>query len=293
MELKGPIVIGGIGGSGTRVVAQILNELNIYIGNDLNGPLDNLSYTLLFKRRKWFYRNIENRKEIYKGLGILEKSMKNHNPRFTVSENIFINKATLSMYINGHNKEGRGKGKWAIERLKIIRKGKTEITGNEIGWGWKEPNSHLILKYLNEFFPDLKYIHVIRNGLDIAYSSNQQQLYNWGAIFEVDLPKSDEEIPISSFRYWILANKQAFLTGAAMGAKRFHVVNFDKLICHDENEILGLLSFLGFEYSQHNIDSINGLIKKPITVQRYLEHNYSWLSKNDRSELMNLGFSVK
>ena len=30
-----PIVIGGVGGSGTRLVAQCLNDLKFYLGNDL------------------------------------------------------------------------------------------------------------------------------------------------------------------------------------------------------------------------------------------------------------------
>ena len=43
-----PVVIRGIGGSGTRVVAAILRDAGIYLGNDLNVPLNNLSFTLLF-----------------------------------------------------------------------------------------------------------------------------------------------------------------------------------------------------------------------------------------------------
>ena len=61
-DMKGPVVIGGVGGSGTRVIAEILRELKFFIGNDLNGPLDNLTYTLLFKRKKWYYKNYNNRK---------------------------------------------------------------------------------------------------------------------------------------------------------------------------------------------------------------------------------------
>ncbi len=34
--MTGPVVIGGVGGSGARVVAQILLQLNYYLGSDLN-----------------------------------------------------------------------------------------------------------------------------------------------------------------------------------------------------------------------------------------------------------------
>ena len=45
--------IGGLGGSGTRVFAAMLRHAGVYIGDDLNGPLDNLWFTVLFKRRDW------------------------------------------------------------------------------------------------------------------------------------------------------------------------------------------------------------------------------------------------
>lgn len=45
-----PTAIGGLGGSGTRVFAALLQEAGIYIGDCLNEPLDNLWFTVLIKR---------------------------------------------------------------------------------------------------------------------------------------------------------------------------------------------------------------------------------------------------
>ena len=47
-----PVAVGGVGGSGTRLIAQVLLELGYYLGGDLNESLDNLWFTLLFKRRE-------------------------------------------------------------------------------------------------------------------------------------------------------------------------------------------------------------------------------------------------
>src|SRR5690348_1121191 len=49
-----PVAIGGVGGSGTRVVASFLQMLGYFLGDDLNSELDNLWFTLLFKRRSIF-----------------------------------------------------------------------------------------------------------------------------------------------------------------------------------------------------------------------------------------------
>lgn len=74
---KGPVVIGGIGGSGTRIVAEILSRWGFYIGNDLNKFNDKLLYTLLFKRPKWYYKNCHNHKEVNRGINLFHKIMLN------------------------------------------------------------------------------------------------------------------------------------------------------------------------------------------------------------------------
>jgi hypothetical protein len=51
------------------------------------------------------------------------------------------------------------------------------------GWGWKEPNTYIILEKLNEYYPNMKYIHLIRNGLDMAFSENQNQVKLWDLYF--------------------------------------------------------------------------------------------------------------
>ena len=52
-----PVIVGGIGGSGTRLVAGLLQIFGYYIGDDLNDSLDNHWFTLLFKRRSILLEN--------------------------------------------------------------------------------------------------------------------------------------------------------------------------------------------------------------------------------------------
>jgi hypothetical protein len=50
-QMQLPVVaVGGVGGSGTRLVAHVMLELGYYLGPDLNESLDTLWFTLLFKR---------------------------------------------------------------------------------------------------------------------------------------------------------------------------------------------------------------------------------------------------
>lgn len=46
-------------------------------------------------------------------------------------------------------------------------------------WGWKEPNSRMFLPNLKEVFPNMKYVHVIRDGVYMSRSTNRNQLIQW------------------------------------------------------------------------------------------------------------------
>ena len=52
--MKKIVAIGALGGSGTRVVAQIISNLGVDIGDNLNYPNDNLIFTALFRAPKWY-----------------------------------------------------------------------------------------------------------------------------------------------------------------------------------------------------------------------------------------------
>jgi len=69
IKRNSPIIIGGFGGSGTRVIAEILKSCDYNIGIDINKANDDLSFTFFFKTPKIF-TNIKkinkNKKEISK-----------------------------------------------------------------------------------------------------------------------------------------------------------------------------------------------------------------------------------
>jgi hypothetical protein len=290
-NIPGPVVIGGIGGSGTRVIAEILREVNFFIGNDLNGPLDNLTYTLLFKRRKWFYENRNNRPLLFRGLTILEKRM-TRSGSLSVPELLYVANAGISMSRYGHNREKDGSGKWPLERIrKMFEKLPGDIS-NHAGWGWKEPNSHLLITEMNEFFPRFKYIHTVRHGLDMAFSDNQQQLFNWGPMFGVDLPGTKQDVPPASFRYWVKANRLALEKGEKLGPKKFLWINYDRLCINPEPEIRKLFSFLEITADETLTRKCAALPRIASTTGRFRNHKLDGFKDEELTFLQSLGFEI-
>ncbi len=291
-EKKGPIVIGGVGGSGTRVVAEILSKFGFYIGNDLNSASDNLLYTLIFKRPKWFYKNYKKREEIVRGINLFHKLMLGGDS-ITKSEYSFLLNATGSMALSGHNATGDGRGIWPVIRLLHLLFAKRYVSSEYIGWGWKEPNSHLLIENLADYFDDFRYIHTIRHGLDMAFSKNQQQLYNWGPMYGVQKPSSRFEEPSASFKYWIKANDKVLDLGEQIGDDRFLLFNFDQLCQSPELEIQRLITFLDIEVDNRLYEEALSLPETPGSIGRYKLQDISQFDEEDISLLSKFGFSVE
>ncbi len=117
---NGPVIIGGVGGSGTRVLAEIVAMFGFFMGKDLNSAGDNLTYTLLFKRPAWYVKNAGNTRHLTTGLRIMEKCMLTGD-RLSLKEKFYLKRAVRDMSKHGHNREGQGRGDWPVQRLVHIK----------------------------------------------------------------------------------------------------------------------------------------------------------------------------
>jgi hypothetical protein len=290
-ELSSPVIIGGVGGSGTRVVAEIISHLGFYIGDDLNPAKDNLWFLLLFKRPRWFRRARHDKNKIFTGLSLLSKAML-HQSGPEWAELRFLIRAVLEISIFGHNYKGAGRGFWPFMRAWHMVARQPKMTLNQSRWGWKEPNTHIYLEYLAAYFSNIKYIHMIRHGLDMAFSENQQQLYNWGPIVGLELPKSRSDVPAASLKYWIRSNRRVMEIGEKLGGQKFLVVNFDRLCLSPKSEIQKIVSFLNIEPGAENLATLCRIPQRPKSLGRYRAHNISQFDPADLNEIENLGFST-
>jgi hypothetical protein len=298
--LHGPIVIGGVGGSGTRVVAEIVAMFGTYLGADLNKACDNLTYTLLFRRPRWFYRNRHDRRQIATGIALFRKLML-RDATISAREIAFLMRAVISVAAFGHTSpqvgekpgQGNGKGLWPMERLQRLRRVESGVAPGISHWGWKEPNSHLLIENLAEQFPGFRYIHTIRHGLDMAFSKNQLQLYSWGRMFGVALPADPALEPRASLKYWIAANQRVLDLRDRIGHDRLLVINFDRLCLEPEAQIRNLMRFLDMKVEADAYRQALRLPRKPSSLGRYRSEDLGQFDAGDLGQLSKFGFSVQ
>jgi len=282
---NGPFIIGGVGGSGTRLVAEICQSCGIFLGSDLNESLDFLPFTLLYRRYGWFSKNKDHPGKMIPGLKILEKVIKDQ-PSFSPREIHFILSASWDTIRNyGRDWE------WIKDRLQRMFRG-SEVGSSMKGWGWKEPNSHLLLGQYAEIFPDFKFIHTIRHGLDMAFSANQKQMKNW---WELYFPKGDDDrtySPQKSLKYWVKANQTISNTAKKLKPDQYLLLNFDRL-CEDPEEIAPeLIRFLGLELTDDQYKMVIDLPRSPSSIGRYKEHDLSGFDPGDLESVKQFGFNI-
>ncbi|MDH5573077.1 MAG: sulfotransferase [Gammaproteobacteria bacterium] len=268
-----PIAIGGVGGSGTRLIANMLKKAGYYIGSDLNDSEDNLWFTLLFRYSDMLH---ESPSEIKSRYYILEQAL-NGSSDFSQDQIKLINK------ISSRN-DALLPADWLRQRATSLLTQQKNI--QQHCWGWKEPNTHLFIDHFLTKNKSLKYIHVVRNGLDMSFSHNQNQLRIWGK----EVLNDDIAItPYYSLKYWCEVQRRMTCLSERFG-NRVLLVNFDRLCQHNDDELARLMSFIGQEESKH--EKFSRLIKTPGSIGRYKNEDLGQFDPKDIDYFNNTFFNV-
>lgn len=273
------IAVGGIGGSGTRLIARFLIELGWHMGEDLNDANDNLAFTLLFKRAEVLGLSAA---EFDRLVEVFVAGMTRARA-FSAEEQALIGAAAAL----GRAQHPRD---WLQARAAALlaQSGRPARSGP---WGWKEPNTHVVLERLYAALPNMKYVHVMRNGVDMAYSSNQNQPRLWGSHYLGGSPQQ-EISPDYSLRYWCAVHRRIFEVAALPGNReRFLFLNFDRLCGADpRGELDRLLAFLELAPSPQTIERLLGMIARPASIGRGRAGGLQAFAAADVAYVAELGF---
>jgi hypothetical protein len=271
-----PVVIGGVGGSGTRLIAQCASKLGYFLGHDLNAANDNLWFALLFTRPEI----LNSTEEEFDALVEIFLTGMAGSAQFSNSQIELI-----------HDLSSRDRlqhpAEWLKERAESLLSAQVVMPPDTM-WGWKAPNSHIVLDRLIKRFNNMKYIHVVRNGLDMAFSQNQNQLKIWGQHFIGDECSIS---PSFSLKYWCITHRRALEIGKPMGSN-FLFLNYDNFCSNPERGISELCGFLGVDSAKLPHDSLLELVHAPDSIGRFKAHDSKLFSEEDIAYVKELGFDT-
>ncbi len=222
-EQDSPIAIGAIGGSGTRVLARIVEASGVFMGANLNASHDNLEFTTRFKK-----------------------------PEILVSA-----ETEFQSQVDDFTQ---------VMRDGMVRSGASR-------WGWKEPNTHIVIAQLLRHFPKLRYVHLLRSGLDMAFSQNKNQVRLWGPIF-LERKLEEPPKPADALEYFCEVHRRVTALAAFPEFQdRIIFIHFEELCRQPEREIKRLLKFLDLQPpTDGGLEKLSKMISPPATIGQWRKH---------------------
>lgn len=104
---------------------------------------------------------------------------------------------------------------------------------NTIRWGGKTPDYSIHAAELHQLFPDAKFIHLIRDGRDVALSLFN---LNWG-------PKD----PLLAAKFWKERAASAMNFGRRLDERSYMEMRYESLLQHPVEEFIRLIHFIEYE----------------------------------------------
>lgn len=285
-----PVIVGGVGGSGTRIISEALIHMGFDMGHTLNHASDNLLFTLMFKRKEWLLKNID-RPEILAPVIKTFVRLSGAETSLTMADVQIIAFTFFDWMRRKETVEGLGRRFAYKNFLKVVKNRRKKQSDGAL-WGFKEPNSWLLLPHLLKAYPDLKYIHTIRHGIDMSLSENQQQLINWSRhLLDEDITASSYTARLS-LKYWVQANQSVLNLGQQLPSSQFLVIRFEDLCELPDQTMLRLIEFLNVDISEDTRAGVLSLPEATKCIRKYQDQDLIHYDAEDLDALPGLGYHV-
>ena len=205
-----PIIVMSRGHSGTRVLGWVLDKIGIHMGTSLENPAAD-TQDLRFTER------------------IKRLSQKHLHE----APNTQLNARDLAQF------------------QKQLIKYKSWLGPNlQPGWGWKFPETYLISNYVHAALPKAKYIHMLRDGRDIAFKEHStDRPKRLGKTLLKHIDALHEPAHIRAARSWEFQVKR-FDSMSAPLKDNMISLRFEDLIQHPVETAERVSAFVGQELTE-------------------------------------------
>ena len=227
-----PILIGGTGGSGTRVYALLLEAGEVYMGPDRTRP------------------------EEPRGILPFTRSFTPRLIARTRSVTYRVDDVPESLW-------SEASGELRSFATHVRERCPPEFER----WGWKHPRNLYLLPLFARLFPNFRFVHVVRDGRDMALAGTQGQLKKLGPWL---LPGSTG-LPVwtESVRLWSLVNIAVSDWCENNLGSRYVCSRFEDLCSHPREEVSRLFGGLDLAADEAMIESASHLVRVPESLGRW------------------------
>jgi hypothetical protein len=171
-----------------------------------------------------------------------------------------------------------------------------ELPSSAHSWGWKEPRSIYLLRFLNAELPGIRFLHVVRDGRDMAFSDNQKQLLKHGdAVLGGDLLSRilPTRRAARSIDLWSRVNSAAADFGEGELGDRYLRIRFEDLCLEPVDTTARIYRFFGLEGDPEAVALRE--VRDPGTLGRWKDRNGRTIDELQRTAgpaLERFGYAV-
>lgn len=276
--MASPILVVGMHRSGTSLVSRILDDCGVMMGKDLQEDHESLFFISL---NEWIYENAGASWE----RPIALSELTNLPPAMEAIED-YVRKRLSSRSSRAYS--GRA-----------LKKGVFDM---DVMWGWKDPRNGPTLPLWRSIWPDMKVIHVIRHGVDVAASLKTRNSAHWKG----DVSRFKKWLPTYSWR----SSKSPIMRGQRSstleGALSFWseqleieteilgsienkiVVRYEELLSSPRESITKILEYVSLQVTEEQLLTIEETInpsrafafRKDPQLSEFAENNSETLEKH-------------
>jgi hypothetical protein len=233
-----PIVVIGMHRSGTRLLVDVLDKLGVFMGADRQGDGESVAFMMI---NEWLFHQCG---------AFWSEPMSVH---FSLSEPEVVEElaASTRRALGAQLDRYAGTSGWHLEE----RAEKLPV------FGWKDPRNTFTLPVWKRVFPNLRAIHIVRHGVDVAASLARRHAEALRAATGGAAPSALTVIRdaafgvLSSRRGWTLAEaltmweqylEKAQQESAALGDRALEI-RYEDLLTRPAEIIAKVATFCGIE----------------------------------------------
>ena len=231
-----PIVVIGMHRSGTRLIVDILDKLGVFMGADVQADSESVAFLLI------------NEGILHQCGAFWSEPMAAH---FVLAQPHVVEHIAASAReaLTAQLEQYAGPSGWHLE-----------ASAKELpAFGWKDPRNTFTLPVWKQVFPNLRTLHIVRHGVDVAASLARRHAQALRAATGEAVPSALTVIQdhalgvLSSRRGWTLAEaltmweqyvEKARLESAELGERALEV-RYEELLAQPDRVIPAIAQFCG------------------------------------------------
>jgi hypothetical protein len=232
-----PLIVLGMHRSGTSLTVRLLVDLGIHMGSWLSRDAESVHFQRLNRRVYGAARS--------KWAAVDPLVEKMRSSAFVDGQTQATERALLDrrvMYRRPVIADFFGRELWeAIGR------------GESPAWGWKDPRTILTFPIWLSIFPQARWVHILRNGIDVAISIHRRSLKQYrklrNRLFPIDFSAQMLDFE-DCFHLWEKCLSFALEHKPLIPAGQYMELRYEDLLAEPEVHLRQLLEFAGHSVSE-------------------------------------------